>query len=81
MDPVTGIIIAVALSTTLGLVVGITLTTYRARLARHFLDIENTINGRIEELDRRIDRHVEVLDRRIDSVSIDIEKLHENEPS
>jgi len=55
MDPVTGIIIAVALSTTLGLVVGITLTTYRARLARHFLDIENTINGRIEELDRRID--------------------------
>lgn len=54
MDPVMGIIIAVA-SVSLGLIVGIILTTYHARIKRHFADIENTIDGRIEELYRRVD--------------------------
>ena len=91
MEPVTGYIITVA-SFALGLVVGITLTNYRAKLERQFQDIQTTIDGRLEELDRRIDRHVEDLDRRIDrhvedldrridTVSENIAKPHKNKPS
>jgi uncharacterized membrane-anchored protein YhcB (DUF1043 family) len=80
MELVTGYIIAVA-SVALGLVVGITLTEYRARLHRQFQDIQTTIDGRLEELDRRVDRHVEDLDRRIDTVSENIAKPHKNKPS
>ena len=80
MEPVTGFIITVA-SFALGLVVGITLTNYRAKLERQFQDIQTTIDGRLEELDRRVDRHVEDLDRRIDTVSENIAKPHKNKPS
>ena len=80
MEPVTGYIIAVA-SVALGLVLGITLTEYRAGLNRQFHDIQNTIYGRLDELDRRVDRHVEDLDRRIDTVSENIAKPHKNKPS